>query len=79
MRLTQKDYLILLHVEQHRNQPYDQWPEELKMRKAVEKLRLRRYIRRSYWPIKFTITRRGFNLTQWLTTFFEHVAANSAP
>lgn len=77
LRLLPKDYLILIHVDHHRGQPYDQWPDDLKMRKAVEKLRRRGYIHRSYWPTKYTVTRRGFALVQWLKSFLEHVAANT--
>ena len=77
LRLTFKDCLILLYVEQHPSRPYDQWPVELRV-KAVEKLRRRGYLLRGYWPIKFTITRRGFSLVEWIKSSLEHVASSTA-
>lgn len=65
-------------MEQHRNIAYDQWPQELRMPKAVEKLRRRRYILRGYWPTKYTITKAGYSLVKWIQSSLEHVASSNA-
>ena len=74
-RLTLNDCLILLHTEQHRNTAYALWPQGLKLPKAVEKLRCRRYLIRSYWPTKYNITRTGFSLVKWIHSSLEHAAS----
>lgn len=78
LRLTLNDCLILLHVEQNRNMPYDQWPQELKLHKAIEKLRRRGYLHRGYWPTKYGITKSGFSLVNWIKSSCEHVATSAA-
>jgi len=78
LRLTLIDCLILLYVDQNRNVPYDQWPEDLRKSKAVEKLRKRRYLHRSYWPTKYTVARAGFSLVKWIYTSLEHSSVSTA-
>jgi hypothetical protein len=78
LRLTLKDCLILLHVEQNRNMPYDRWPQELKLHKSIEKLRKRGYLHRGYWPTKYGITKSGFSLVNWIKSSCEHVATSAA-
>lgn len=73
--LTFKECLILLYVEQHRNQAYDQWPQELRQTGAVERLRRRRYLRRSYFPTSYNVTKQGYSLVKWIQSSLEHAAA----
>ncbi len=76
-RLTFNDCLILLYVEQQRKMPYAQWPEELRLPKAVEKLRSRRYLLRGYWPTNYTITKAGYSLVKWIQSSLEHSATST--
>ena len=75
LRLTFNDFLVLFYVEQYRNAPYSQWPNELKMPKVVDKLRRRGYVHRGYWPTKYSITRHGFSLVKWIRASIEHTNA----
>jgi hypothetical protein len=77
-RLTFNESVILLYVEQHRNQAYDQWPQELKQPKAVERLRRNRYLLRGYWPTRYNITKRGYSLVKWIQSSREHVSSTAA-
>lgn len=65
-------------MEQHRNAPYDKWPVELKLPKAVEKLRRRRYLHRGYWPTNYSITRTGYTVVKWIISSIEHSSASTA-
>ena len=74
--LTFNECLILLYVEQHRNQAYALWPQGLRMPKAVERLWTRRYLLRGYWPTKYNITKRGYSLVKWIQMSLEHVSSS---
>jgi len=77
-RLTLRDCIILFYAEQYRNAPYAQWPRDLKMNKAVDKLRRRRYLHRGYFPTKYNITQVGFSLVRWIRASIEHINTSTA-
>jgi hypothetical protein len=57
--------------------PFEQWPPALRLNNPVGVLRERGLIRRCYEPLRFCLTKDGFNTLAWLDKLYER--ANAAP
>lgn len=68
---------LLYFVRRNHALPFAQWPAHLRVSAHICALRERGLIRRCYEPLRFCLTKDGFNTLAWLDKLYER--ANAAP
>lgn len=72
LRLSAQDCETLLFIEKNPGLAYKMWPADYQSYQLVAKLRKRGWVKRSYWPTRFAVTRTGFNIVKWIAAAIEH-------
>lgn len=72
LRLTVDDFEVLLFANQNRLVDYIRWPEDLKKKATIAKLRNRGFLERRYFPVTYNVTRAGYTMIKWLRSALEH-------
>ena len=68
---------ILLFLEKSNSVPFDSWPQDYQLPHAMNKLRSVGLVRRRYEPYRFSLTRSGVTLANWLLAALSHAQNNS--
>jgi len=77
LHLALRDCELLLFVDHNPGLAYNHWPKDYQDSRVMTKLRKRRWVKRLYFPTRFSMTRSGYSIVSWIVSAIEHATAKS--